>query len=226
MAIISFKHKFIFIKTTKTGGTSIEVDLSRIAGPDAIVTPIIPTVAGHEPRNFEDDGSNPLYFNHMPASKIQALLGEAQFSQFYRFTVEREPVDKCLSHFHMMKNRDDAHGLPADERAALTWEAYVERGKFPNDLGKYRDPQNPTQMLVDEVLAYETMHETLPERLERCGVPQFELMTRAKSEYRKARHLERAEVTPAQARSIYNAFEPSLRLTGLYQDQAKQALRP
>lgn len=226
MAIISFKHKFIFIKTTKTGGTSIEVDLSRIAGPDAIVTPIIPAIMGHEPRNFEDEDRNPLYFNHMSAREIQALLGKEEFSDFYRFTVEREPIDKCLSHFHMIKNRDDAHGLPAEEREALTWEAYVERGRFPIDLGKYADPQNPGRMLVNEVLAYESMHATLRDRLERCGVSQFELTTRAKSEYRKARHLERADVTPAQARTIYTAFEASLELTGLYKAEAEQVLRP
>ena len=36
--IISHKHKFIFMKTRKTAGTSIQVALSKICGPDDIIT--------------------------------------------------------------------------------------------------------------------------------------------------------------------------------------------
>lgn len=38
--IISHKHRFIFIKTRKTAGTSIEISLARYCGPDDIITPI------------------------------------------------------------------------------------------------------------------------------------------------------------------------------------------
>ena len=40
--ILSWKHKFIFIKGRKVGGTSIEMALSTICGPNDIVTPITP----------------------------------------------------------------------------------------------------------------------------------------------------------------------------------------
>ena len=36
--IISHKHKFIFIKTVKTAGTSIDIALSKICEPQDIIT--------------------------------------------------------------------------------------------------------------------------------------------------------------------------------------------
>jgi len=38
--IVSFRHNFVFIKTQKTGGTSVEIALTPFCGPDDIVTPI------------------------------------------------------------------------------------------------------------------------------------------------------------------------------------------
>jgi hypothetical protein len=38
--IISHKHRFIFIKTGKVGGTSLEMALSRFLGPEDIITPV------------------------------------------------------------------------------------------------------------------------------------------------------------------------------------------
>ena len=40
--IISHAHKFIFLKTNKTAGTSIEIALSKFCGPSDIITPISP----------------------------------------------------------------------------------------------------------------------------------------------------------------------------------------
>ena len=40
--IISHAHRFVFIKTRKTAGTSIEIELSKRCGPDDIITPILP----------------------------------------------------------------------------------------------------------------------------------------------------------------------------------------
>ena len=40
--IISHRHKFIFIKTRKTAGTSIEIALSKICGDEDVITSIAP----------------------------------------------------------------------------------------------------------------------------------------------------------------------------------------
>jgi hypothetical protein len=35
--IISHRHRFIFLKTRKTAGTSVEIALSRFCGPDDVI---------------------------------------------------------------------------------------------------------------------------------------------------------------------------------------------
>ena len=96
--LISHRYKFLFIKTQKTGGTSLEVDLSKVMEDEDVVTPIIPPETGHRPRNF--DG----FFNHIEARQVRSLLGRKRFNSYFKFCVEREPVDKCISHYSMQKN--------------------------------------------------------------------------------------------------------------------------
>src|SRR5207248_8990864 len=142
--IISHEYKFIFIKTAKTAGTSIEVFLSPQCGPEDIVTPIAPPVEGHEPRNHEEL-VNPIselfrqpegllaalrnvfkrrkkFYNHMPAWLIQQRVPAHIWNGYFKFCVERNPWDKVLSHYHMAASR--AGG-------SLSFEEYLSKGRFP-----------------------------------------------------------------------------------------------
>ena len=38
--IICHKHKFIFVKTRKTAGSSVEIFLSKYCGPSCVITPL------------------------------------------------------------------------------------------------------------------------------------------------------------------------------------------
>jgi hypothetical protein len=97
--IISHRHRFIFIKTLKTAGTSIEVALARHCGPEDIITRIEPPVPEHRHQN--DEG----FYNHMSAARIKAALPASVWDGYYKLAFERNPWDKLVSWYWFLKRK-------------------------------------------------------------------------------------------------------------------------
>lgn len=117
--ILSHKHKFIFLKTKKTAGTSIEIALSKICGEKDILTPISEIdeefrkkFSGISAQNYlipdefyskQDEirlkihGKKPMFFNHITAEKIKSHIPENVWNEYFKFTIERNPFDKMVS---------------------------------------------------------------------------------------------------------------------------------
>lgn len=123
--ILSKRHKFIFIKGVKVGGTSIEIALAPFCGLDDIITPITPIdeltrlACGAGARNYLENRPAELaylqalrqtaiadlgklhppaseYFNHMRLCDVRRLQGPAV--QDYQVAgVERHPYAKIIS---------------------------------------------------------------------------------------------------------------------------------
>jgi len=127
--IISHKHKFIFLKTVKTAGTSIEIALSKYCGPDDIITPASPedeitrSELGYPgPQNcfapikkysLQDifkwmfKGKKKLrFYNHIPARKIKARIGNDEWDSYYKFCFERNPWDRTISLYYWLNQSE------------------------------------------------------------------------------------------------------------------------
>lgn len=128
--IVSHKHKFIFLKTMKTASTSMEVALSSHLGPDDIITPARPDLEVRRERgvggqNYRLDHPavpkipiwrkilrrperyyHPTvgFYEHMPAWRVKAYLGDEIWDSYYKFAFERNPWDRQLS-YYFYKNR-------------------------------------------------------------------------------------------------------------------------
>ncbi|KAA8609000.1 hypothetical protein [Salipiger aestuarii] len=212
MALVSFRHGLVFVKTAKTAGTSIETDLSQRLEEAAIVTPILPPEPGHVARNYLGPDGTPAFQNHMPATQIRALIGADRFDSMTRICVEREPVEKCISQFHLLRN-SPLHNPDGSYRKS--WDAYVEDGKFPNSVAAYTEICDGVRVsLMTHILRYDRLAQDLPPLLDKLGIPDFVLRSRAKADYSRNVLVTPADVSPAQRARIYNAFRDSLRVCG------------
>lgn len=199
--IISHKYKFIFIKTRKTAGTSIEVDLNPFLGERDIATPIYPSVDGHIPKNYKRGFFQKDFKNHMSAREVKQFVGKNIFSDYFVFCVEREPVDKCISHYSMLKNSSN-HNKNTKE---MSFDEYVALKRFPNDVDKYTSENE--ELLVDKIVKYENLATDLSEIAKMLGFD-LKLSSRAKVGFR-----EDIQVSDLHKEVIYEAFSNSLRFT-------------
>ena len=103
--IISHKHKFIFIKTKKTAGSSIQIALSRHCGKEDIITPMGQLKdTDYSPRNFKKKDNGLGYFGtHCNAPHIKKLLTPTQWSNYTIISCERNPWDKTVSMYLYLK---------------------------------------------------------------------------------------------------------------------------
>lgn len=133
--IFSKKHKFIFIKGRKAAGTSLEIALATICGPEDIITPIgqqdemLRVARGAHAQNYSSDPAaerayietlkaTPVekrtkvappdgpYGNHMPLTRVLELCGDVR-GEYRIFGVVRNPYSKVLS----LANMHAAEGL-------------------------------------------------------------------------------------------------------------------
>jgi hypothetical protein len=193
--IISHEHRFVFVKTRKTAGTSVEVFLERVAGDDAIVTPIWPKVPGHVARNYMvldnplrarvlqarqrrlsgDSRERPAYFNHIAARNIRKRLGRRRWNSYYKFCFERNPWEKVVSEYFWRAGNSHQDGDLRD---------FVMRGDFPSDFDKYS--VDGRTIGVDFVGQHERLTDDLQAVLTHLGISVDLSLTREKGNYRPA----------------------------------------
>ena len=123
--IISHKYKFIFLKTSKTAGTSIEIALSKFCNKNDVITPISPkdelirSDLGYKgPQNYIFPLSNykiidwvnvlfkyknkrwKQFYNHITAQRVKNMIDSNIWNTYYKFCFERNPWDRVVSQYY------------------------------------------------------------------------------------------------------------------------------
>ena len=174
--IISHKHQFIFIKTRKTAGTSIEIALAPYCSEMDVLTPIY---AGDTKKYHYQARNHQGFINHSSAISVKENVPENCWSQYFKFTVERNPWDKMVSMYWWLKHKESLT-LSFDEFCRVSFQ--TRRGFIPPS-----DYQNYTiddHLVVDYVCRYENLETDFKYVCQQIGIPDDVVLPRAKSEYR------------------------------------------
>ena len=183
--IVSHEHRFVFMKTRKTAGTSVEIALSRVCGEDDVITPVTEedealrrASGGRGPQNHEAPpnlGRNA--FNHMPVSMVRTMLGRERFTSYFSFAVERNPWDAVVSLFHW-RYRDSE---PGDFAAYVGSEAVETFAAKQQRIYRLKGA-----VAVDRVLRYEALADELEVVWKELGLPGSPDLPHAKAGTRPA----------------------------------------
>lgn len=175
--IISHRHEFIFLKTKKTAGTSIEIALSKLCGDDDVITPITPNdeaarweFSRRGAQNIEifqaksssvspelrRTGSDyPTFFNHVSASAVEKSVSNEVWDNYFKFSIERNPFDRAISLYYW-RTKDRGQRPPLD-----SWLETV------GNLSNWPIYAIGEEIAVDYVIRYETLLAGLAEVSER-----------------------------------------------------------
>ncbi|MCB1202758.1 MAG: sulfotransferase family 2 domain-containing protein [Verrucomicrobiae bacterium] len=188
--LVSHRKKFIYTKTAKTAGTSVESYFEQYCMPEGEWTPehnrevhvsdagIIGFRGANRPKETE-------WFNHMPAKRIKAQVGDEIWNSYFKFCVVRDPFDKAVSAFyHFYKSRESAGVKPEYKSLKQRvlgffkkeakfdtiqeeFEHWLKSGGMVVDRDKYTIDG---EFCVDEVIRYENLQGDMEKVCLRIGV--------------------------------------------------------
>jgi hypothetical protein len=169
--LVSHKHKFIYIKSIKTAGTSTEIFLEPYCvsnvleshGREMIQTDegIIGTRMNQHLAEISE------FYNHMPPYKIKNSIGEETFNSYTKIINIRNPFDMMVSHYYFKPT------FELYSNGEMSFEDYLLKTNVVEDLSKkYRDLMYiGDEFIVDEIVRFENLEEDIFKLLDNLNLP-------------------------------------------------------
>ena len=196
--IVSHKHRFIFLKTEKTAGTSLQTALAGFCGADDIISGARRSQLSNKPVGQKPKLGIGRYvkvpteikrrlpgiagfYPHMSARQMRAIIGRDIWDAYYKFAVERNPWDRQVSNYF---HRQSQSATKQDFERYITSPIYrrIHHVKLDN-WGIYTIDD---EIAVDTVLKYEELETELPKVLRTLGLTGEVTLPRARAGHRPA----------------------------------------
>jgi len=223
--IISHKYKFIFIKTEKTAGTSVEIAFSKYLDRRDIITPLtldderIRIEKGYRgAQNYviplrhylPADWKNLFlrqkrlsYFNHASADFVRRHIEADIWNSYFKFCFERNPWDKVVSYYYWLHQKEPRPSISE----------FIQSGsaKRVRGIGLYT---SGNQILVDKIYMFENLHNDMEEIASTVGLPEVPELPRAKATQRCDNRSYRQILNEFHREQISHAFAREIAYLG------------
>jgi hypothetical protein len=228
--IISYSRNFIFIKTKKTAGTTVEAVLATGCGVEDIISKVsgdkypgsdllIPgrkSLARPENVDESDDsddedellpkGSVHGFNAHSTAENARDLLDPAFWNSAIKITAERHPYEKAVSqaYYRMFKRN------PRNQPFAIHLQKTVHRGGYAG----FRMWSADGKPVIDEFVRYEHLRNDLTRVCARLGIPMPAEIPVMKARTRVDRRPAREILTREQKDRVYENCREEFEILG------------
>ncbi len=192
--LVSHRYKFIYLKTVKTGGTSVESYFEKFCMHEG------EWEFAHKRDEYESKAGIIGYrgkhakqkakkwYNHQSAAEIKSLLGDEIWDDYYKFCVIRNPFDKLISGYYFNEHRKKNRTF--GEKTKVTLRNIIKKGRFTDykrgnseiesfrnwikSGGKIFDRNKYVldgKICVDYFIRQELMNEGIKEVCEKLNIP-------------------------------------------------------
>jgi hypothetical protein len=172
LMIVSHRYRFIFLRTEKTGGTSLAMALQNLLDENDLQAEMhrppwakfVPIHHGALKRHF------PQWFDlhpHATASQIRDVVGRKIFDSYYKFAIERNPWDRQVS---LYAHREWKKGKPADH-FDRDMRSLIYRNTEYVRLNNWSIYAIGREIVADRVMRYERLPEAIDELVTTLGIP-------------------------------------------------------
>lgn len=194
--IVSHKNRFIFLKTEKTAGTSLQTALAGFCGPEDIIS----GARRHPTKNKPVGLKPPLgigryvkvpteikrrlpgiagYYPHMTARQMRSVLGPDVWNTYFKFAVERNPWDRQVSNYFHRQSRSSSK---------QEFERYITSPIYRQfhhvRLHNWAIYTINDEIAVDAMIRYENLDTEFPDVLRKIGLVDEVTLPRQRASHR------------------------------------------
>jgi hypothetical protein len=213
--LVSHRYKFIYTKTRKTAGSSVESYFEPFCMRDGEWTQryfreqYVSATGIIGFRGKAAKQGDAYWWNHMPARLIRRRLGEDTWGSYFKFCVIRNPFEKAISAFYWRRKRQEVQWTDKDPQLFEEW---LERSRAPMDRNTFCIEG---RFALDDVIRHETLVPDIQRICHRLGLPwEPERLPAFKTGIRPREATAQRLYTPRSRQLVRQAYRFELRYFG------------
>jgi hypothetical protein len=171
--LISHRKKFIYTKTKKTAGTSVELYFEKYCMPEGdwqFSHAREETISSHGIIGYRgNDSKHKTWWNHMPAAEIKTKGGPVLWETYFKFCVIRNPFEKLVSGYYFFHKQNPGKA-DANTRMAVIqrFRHWLKQGGIVMDRDTYVIDD---KICIDYFIKYESLNNGIRHVCDTLGIP-------------------------------------------------------